>query len=232
MLNAVTLVWSFLRLAPFSLESPNNELYWCRLSNITVSSSLTKYYRKDIEILCGAVPDICLPSLCRIPCMWLNPLFPSVFAYSKRSKTGWWWRPGNEANYIPWLYWVSYNPGPSLHGTKTKTGWLCNHNHTIRLTVKLSSITNLCYLVFIAKIRHLFKVCLPWTFENYKLGIPSLPCLAWTCKAVVRVFSTMILFILCLEVFSVSPVVRSTKWWWPLSAMLVGPSTFTGLDYW
>ena len=27
MLNAVTLVWGFLRLAPFSLECPNNELY-------------------------------------------------------------------------------------------------------------------------------------------------------------------------------------------------------------
>ena len=60
------------------------------LLNVTVSSSWTKYHKKDLKILRQAPPPSCLPS--RLPNVTHVTLFPrpspSVFAYSMRSKTG------------------------------------------------------------------------------------------------------------------------------------------------
>ena len=42
--NSQTSCWS-------ALSVPNNELHWRCLSNVTVSSSWTRYYKKDLKIL-------------------------------------------------------------------------------------------------------------------------------------------------------------------------------------
>ena len=69
---------------------PNSELYWHCLLNVTVLSSWTKYYKKDLKSLHQAPPPSCLPS--RLPDVTHVTLSsrpsPSAFAYSMWSKTG------------------------------------------------------------------------------------------------------------------------------------------------
>ena len=54
--NSQTLHWS-------ASSLPNNELYWHCLLNVTVSSSWTKYYKKDLKILRQALPTPLLSTL-------------------------------------------------------------------------------------------------------------------------------------------------------------------------
>ena len=66
------------------------ELYgWCLL-NVTVTSSWTRYYKTDINILCQAPPSICLPScLSDVKDVTKSPRpSPFILAYCKQSKTG------------------------------------------------------------------------------------------------------------------------------------------------
>ena len=45
---------------------PNNELYWRCLSNVTVSSSWTRYYKKDHKILRWTPPPSRLPDVTHV----------------------------------------------------------------------------------------------------------------------------------------------------------------------
>ena len=81
--NSQTMRWS-------ASSLPDNKLYWHCLLNVTVSSSWTKYYKKDFKILRQVPPPSRLPShLPDVMHMTLSPRpSPSDFAYSVRSKTG------------------------------------------------------------------------------------------------------------------------------------------------
>ena len=97
--NSQTLRWSASKL-------PNNKLYWRCLSNVTVSSFLTRYYKKDLKILCqtpiplmASIPS-CLPDIMHAT-LSLRPS-PSVFPYCKRSKleAGMAWERGYESSSL------------------------------------------------------------------------------------------------------------------------------------
>ena len=93
---------------------PNNKLYWCCLSNITVSSFWTRYYKKDFKILCPA-PSHCLPS-CLLDVMHVTLSArpsPSVFAYYKRSKTGGRNGLGTRLRFLE--YWMSVSSGQFIY---------------------------------------------------------------------------------------------------------------------
>ena len=75
--NSQTLHWSASSLL-------NNELYWHCLLNVTVSSSWTRYYKKDLKILRRAPPPSCLPPHVYLTSrMWLFlPGLPPLFLHT------------------------------------------------------------------------------------------------------------------------------------------------------
>ena len=66
----------------------NNELYWCCLSNATVSSSWTTNYKKDLKILHQSLPPSVYLYHVALPCTWLNlpSLLPPFFTYCKTGR--------------------------------------------------------------------------------------------------------------------------------------------------
>ena len=92
--NSQTLRWSASNL-------PNNELYWCCLSNVAVSSCWTRYYTKDLKILRQAPPPPywphVYPHVYLTSCTWLFlPGLPLHFCMLQVIKNWRWKCPWND----------------------------------------------------------------------------------------------------------------------------------------
>ena len=62
-------------------QTLENELYWCCLSDVTVSSPQTRYYKQDSSL--GSAPCLSTYHYITSSYMWLNfPCLPSLFLYT------------------------------------------------------------------------------------------------------------------------------------------------------